>query len=169
MKASDFYFQLINDPSSDPSCFFLITPRLYYDSEGCLSDESGLADEVLPNKFVELAESTFEYNGPTEHGRQTLIDAGFVEINFGLDSVKPVENLEGEDDYEETEEEEEEDENDIDYLLKQDDVKSSHNLDYSNLPSSQLERHLKAMIQTESFLEAAKIKKELDSRTELNK
>ena len=105
MKPSDFYFQLVHQASGS---FFLITPVLYYDTEGCLSDESGVADSVLPKGFYELTESTYEYEGTLETGRQLLIDIGTREIDFGFNNaVEPSESNE-EDYYHEDEESDEE-------------------------------------------------------------
>lgn len=167
MKPEDFYFQLVHCPQTEPDYVFIVTPRLYYDSEGCLSDESGIADEVMPNGFGELMESYYEYNGNAQVGRQILLAAGFKEIDFGLNNpVPPMQNGDDEEDYHEEEANEddisdEKYEQDIDYLLKHGESKP---FDYKNTSTDKLLRHLKIMLMSDSFEEAAKIRDELISR-----
>ncbi len=158
MKPQDFYFEL---SKNEDEAFFLITPKAYYDKEGCLSDESGLADEILPSGFCELAESTYEYNGTPENGRQLLIDLGMKEISFGFQKGEPSNNedtLEDGEDHEDGEEY-----NELDELLKEDDSEYKA-FDYKNLSTDKLLRHMRVMIDTEAFEEAAKIRDELNSR-----
>ena len=158
MKPQDFYFEL---SKNEDEAFFLITPKAYYDKEGCLSDESGLADEILPSGFCELAESTYEYNGTPENGRQLLIDLGMKEISFGFQKGEPSNNedtLEDGEDHEDGEEY-----NELDELLKEDDSEYKA-YDYKNLSTDKLLRHMRVMIDTEAFEEAAKIRDELNSR-----
>lgn len=158
MTPQDFYFELCREVSGT---FYLITPKAYYDREGCLSDESGLADEILPSGFCELAESTYEYNGTPENGRQLLIDLGMKEISFGFQKGEPSNNedtLEDGEDHEDGEEY-----NELDELLKEDDSEYKA-FDYKNLSTDKLLRHMRVMIDTEAFEEAAKIRDELNSR-----
>ena len=155
MEPKDFYFELSRKVSGS---FFLITPRLYYDTEGCLSDESGIADEVVPEGFYELQESTYEYQGTPEKGRELLIDIGMKEINFGLQPGEP--SAESSDDDQEFEEDDLKDE--IDILLKNED--EPHPFDYKNVSTDKLIRHLNVMLSTDAFEEAAKIRDELTSR-----
>jgi len=166
MKGTDFYFQLIHNPRHEPAYTFLITPKGYYDIEGALSDESGIADGILPEGFGELMESTYEFVGTSEVGRQMLIDIGMTEIDFGFNNpVAPAENNE-EEDYQEEEASEEDYstekyEQDIDYLLQHGEKKP---FDYKETSTDKLFRHLKIMLMSESFEEAAKIRDELTSR-----
>lgn len=156
MEPKDFYFELSHNASGT---FFLITPVAYYETEGCLSDKSGVADAVLPKGFYELMESTYEYDGNIEIGRQILLDLGFKEISFGLSpgeqSVNSATNpnLENEDD-----------DNDLDILLNET-PDEPYPFDYKNVATDKLLRHLKMMVSTDSFEEAAKIRDELNSRT----
>jgi len=91
MKPDEFYFQLCyNEPTEfSPDHFFTITPKAYFDAEGYLSDESGLADEALPIGFFEVMESTYEYEGDPLDGRNKLLEFGFTEINFNLGECEP--------------------------------------------------------------------------------
>lgn len=155
MTPQDFYFELCREVSGT---FYLITPKAYYDREGCLSDESGLADAILPSGFCELAESTYEYNGTPENGRQLLIDLGMKEISFGFQKGEPSNK---EDTLEDGEYQAEYDE--LDELLKEDDIEYKA-FDYKNLSTDKLLRHMRVMIDTEAFEEAAKIRDELNSR-----
>lgn len=156
MQAKDFYFQLVRQMSGN---FFLITPISLYDIDGILSDESGVADEVLPEGFYELTESTYEYQGTPETGRQLLIDIGMKEINFGFQPGEP--SLQS--DNEVLMEDDVEDDNEIDNLLYYN-TDEQHSFDYNNISTDKLIRHLNVMISTEAFEEAAKIKIELNSR-----
>lgn len=159
MKPQDFYFEL---SKNEDESFFLITPKAYYDTEGCLSDESGLADAILPSGFCELAESTYEFNGNPETGRQLLIDLGMKEISFGFQ--KGESSKAGEDDFgDEDEDEEKEEYDELNELLKEDDSEYKA-FDYKNLSTDKLIRHMRVMIETEAFEEAAKIRDELNSR-----
>ncbi len=153
MQPKDFYFEY--SKQAEEPCF-LITPRTYYDLEGVLSDESGVADAVVPEGFYELAESMYEYDGNIEHGRQLLLDAGFQEISFGLTP--------GETSQDTTEEynDEEEEYDEIDTLLQEDN--EPHPFDYKNVSTDKLLRHLTVMVSTDAFEEAAKIRDELKSR-----
>lgn len=156
MKPQDFYFELRKDVSGT---FYLITPKNYYDTEGCLSDESGVADDILPAGFSEMAESTYEFTGNSEVGRQLLLDLGMKEISFGLQKGEASMHPEGPMNGEETPEEY----NELDDLLKEDDS-AFNEFDYKNLSTDKLLRHLQVMINTEAFEEAAKIRDELNSR-----
>lgn len=167
MEGKEFYFQLVREGCKKP--FFLITPKKYYDTEGCLSDESGVASEALPEGFSELLESHYEFDGNPDAGRQYLLDAGFEEIDFGFNNrVEPVEN--GDEEYHDEEHEyddEERDEDDLDSLLNETDSNVSAPTapgDYSNVATDKLMRHLQMMLKCESFEEAAKIRDELNSR-----
>jgi hypothetical protein len=158
MEAKDFYFELCR---KETDSYFLITPKSYYDKEGCLSDESGIADEALPKGFYELQESMYEYDGTSENGRQLLIDAGMKEISFGLGPGEPSSpGMDEEGEYEEDDEDYRED--DLDTLLKDDDQPNA--FDYKNISSDKLLRHLNVMVSTDAFEEAAKIRDELNSR-----
>lgn len=180
MQGKDFYFQM---QTNQDGTFFLITPKRFYDSEGCLCDESGVADEAVPPGFTESSESTYEFDGAAPIGRQRLLEFGFVEIDFGFGQEEPRE--ESDDDYHEDEEEDNGDDrpsyyplpgqnpqrlpatDDLDHLLGQPEAREpakKHELDYSQMETSELLRHLNVMVRTESYREAAKIKTELDSR-----
>jgi len=166
MEPKDFYFQLIRE--GEPH--FLITPKQYYNSEGCLSDESGVADGILPQGFCESAESMYEFVGNIDTGRELLLAAGMEEIDFGFNNrVEPVEGGDEEmvnEEFDEEERDVEEDTNDLDSLLNEDNNCESSTApgDYSNVPNDKLIRHLKMMLTCESFEEAAKIRDELTSR-----
>jgi hypothetical protein len=166
MEPKDLYFQLVEDVTADPPAYFIITPKKYYDAEGCLSDESGFTEGVLPENFYELAESMFEFDGTPQLGRDILINLGVTEINFGFNNpVEPVQG--GDDDYDEGQEyngeEDEEGEDELDKLLNNG-ASPVNNFDYKNLSTDQLLRHKKVMVDNEDYMEAAKIQKELDSR-----
>ncbi|HUU88966.1 MAG TPA: hypothetical protein VMX17_14620 [Candidatus Glassbacteria bacterium] len=164
MEPKDFYFQLVEDVNSDPPAYFLITSKKYYDTEGCISDESGVADEVLPQGFGELMESHYEFDGTPQLGRDILLNIGMTEINFGLAAGEPVREG-GDEEYDEGQDygDEEDDEQDLDALLNNGEV-SMKSFDYKNLSTDQLIRHRKVMVNNEDYMEAAKIQKELDSR-----
>lgn len=87
MKPVDFYFQLCaGDGGRDH--YFLITPKKYFDKTGELSDESGVADDVIPEGFFEELESTYTFDGNPLDGRRNLMALGFTEINFGFPSCE---------------------------------------------------------------------------------
>ncbi len=151
MKPKDFYFEVCRDVSNT---FYLITPKSYYDREGCLSGESGIADSVLPQGFYELAESTYDFEGTPEEGRQILLNLGMKEISFGLQKGEVSVN----------EEEFKEEYDELDSLLKEDEKNEPHPFDYKNVSTDKLIRHRKMMIETEAYEEAAKIRDELISR-----
>lgn len=168
MKASDFYFQLSKNGDEH---FFLITPKAFYDTEGCLSDESGIADEILPVGFGEACESTYEYDGDPDLGRQHLLNIGMKEIDFqfqaGEKSEASNDSEHGEYEEQETEDDNEDPEdNEIDNLLYRTpkEREMANPFDYKNVSTDKLLRHLNVMISTEAFEEAAKIQAELNSR-----
>lgn len=164
MEPKDFYFQLTHQASGS---FFSITPKAVYDLDGCLSDESGVADEVLPEGFYELSESTYEYDGPVETGRQLLIDIGMKEIDFGFNNlVVPMESDEEHEEFHPRDEEgEEDDEDDLDMLLAEGIIPNiNKEIDYKNTATDKLLRHHKIMVMSESFEKAAEIRDELHSR-----
>ncbi len=161
MEPKDFYFQLIKDPTRKPADCFLITPRYHYDLEGCLSEESEVAKSVLPDGFLELSYSMYVYNGDATIGRQILLNLEMKEIDFGLNPGEP--STSNSDSMDNNYHEEETDEDDLDYLL-QNDEPQVNSFDYINLSTDQLMRHQKVMLNTEDYMEAAKIQKELDSR-----
>lgn len=148
MEAKDFYFELSQNAEE---CVFLITPRHYYDIEGVLSDESNVAGDLLPEGFSELTESTYEFNGTPEVGRQLLIDIGMKEFNFGFQPGEP------------SSKSEEVEQDEVDNLLYRNQPEPDL-FDYKNVSTDKLIRHMNMMASTEAFEEAAKIKKELDSR-----
>jgi hypothetical protein len=159
MKGSDFYFQVINQASGT---FFLITPISYYTQEGCLSDESDVAGDILPAStgFYELAESTYQYEGDLETGKKFLIDLGLIQIDFGFHNKVEPEKPNFEEEYLN------EDEDELDILLKEDTAQKT--IDYTDMSTDKLLRHIKIMLLSESFEEAEKIKVELHSRGETN-
>lgn len=168
MEARDFYFELVHKASGS---FFLVTTKKYYDAEGVLSDESGVADKVLSADFLEIKASTYEYAGNIEIGRQILLDLGMTEISFGLQQGEPSAKS-NDDDYEPGEEDFDDDgdeiirENDIDSLLYS--VDKQDEFDYKNLSTDKLMRHLNVMVSTDAFEEAAKIRDEINSRNVIN-
>ena len=81
----DYYFKMHagnpQDPYSDGD-FFSITPRSYFDNEGYLLDtELGIDDLLYQNKFYCLTDSTYEYDGDANIGRQKLLSLGLIENN----------------------------------------------------------------------------------------
>ena len=54
-----------------PTTVFAITPKEFFDAEGCLSDEHFDEDEI-PKGFFNLMESTFEFNGTRAEGEVLL-------------------------------------------------------------------------------------------------
>ncbi len=157
MEAKDFYFEVLRQVSGTT---YLITPKLLYDTEGVLSDESGVADEVLPKGFYELTKSTYQFEGTAEDGRQILLDIGMKEISFGFQPGEPSVNSSNDEGFP-GEEVDEEVEDELDILLK--DVEPDA-FDYKNISTDKLMRHLSIMISTDAFEEAAKIRDELTSR-----
>jgi hypothetical protein len=182
MDGKDFYFQLIKEPKP----YFLITPKIYYDREGCLSDESGIAHGILPMNFSEETESTFSFLGNQDAGRELLLASGFIEIDFGFGAVAPTDDPDNDDypevDDEDVEKEYEEEEtpedddvdnrahhrvlDEIDSLLneKEENQPVANTFDYKNMTTAELLRHKKVMVASESYLEAAKIQTELETR-----
>jgi hypothetical protein len=81
LKPDDYYFQLdsIIACGTNGDHYFNITPKGYFDLTGALSNLSGIADHVVPDKFYELQESVYEYDGNPQVGRQLLLNAGFIE------------------------------------------------------------------------------------------
>lgn len=158
MEAKDFYFQQSKGPEGET--LFYITPKAYYDREGCLSDESGVANSILPVEFGEVMESVYEYEGEPQAGRQILLDLGMQEINFGLDEGEPSVQRDDDEYYQDPEDE---GEDEITSLLKED-SNEPHPFDYKNVSTDMLIRHKKMMIETEAYEEAAKIQEELNSR-----
>jgi hypothetical protein len=105
MEGKEFYFQMMTN--DDQSVVFLITPKKYYDTEGCLLDVMGAVTEVLPNGFTEVQPSFFKYGGRTpDVGKEMLKTIGMSEINFGLTSVKPNKSREHEADMADEDDEE---------------------------------------------------------------
>lgn len=161
MEAKDFYFQLTHRELKN---FFLITPIEVYNKDGVLSEESGVADEVLPKGFIETQESVYEYEGEPQVGRQILLDLGMQEINFGLDEGEPSTNSNDDEGYFYNGERIEEEEYDELKELLKEDSNEPHPFDYKNVSTDMLIRHKKMMIETEAYEEAAKIQEELNSR-----
>jgi len=161
MEGKDFYFQMVNEASGT---IFYITPKKYYDTEGCLSDESGVANAIVPKGFYELQESTYQFEGSSDTGKSLLVSLEMIEIDFGLHTpATPMNGNQNNDIEEEYTEEHEYD--DLDTLLEDklpgDEIDP---LDYKNTSTAKLLRHIKMMLRTESFEEAEKIKTELHSR-----
>jgi len=164
MEAKDFYFELSNCRTSsdiEDQWIFAITPKVYYDREGCLSDEEGIASEVLPQDFEEVAESQYEYSGDPQYGRQILIDLGMKEISFGFGPGE--QSAEASDDHDYDDGEEGPDKDELDELLKEGGC-DPNPFDYKNVSTDKLLRHLTMMLSTDSFEEAVKIRDELTSR-----
>lgn len=164
MEGKDFYFQLVKEESGEE--YFLITSCEYYDKEGCLDDDSGVPDNILPEGFGEMAEAMYEYDGSANKGREILLSIGMKEINFGFEKGEP--SASG-DDYREEENEMEDEEgeiaeryDDLDTLLN--DKNEPNPFDYKNVSTDKLLRHRKVMVSTEAYEEAAKIRDELISR-----
>lgn len=80
MKASDYVF-CVDTSHEEDGVAFCITSAAYFEENGCLCDgqEDADIDEVLPPKFANLMEGSWEYYGESwQEGKQKLLDAGFV-------------------------------------------------------------------------------------------
>jgi hypothetical protein len=76
---SDFYFAVCKGEHEDPPVdTFVVVSKNYWKRNKCLDDSGGRADHVLPDGFVEVMESEYEYDGDTEAGREKLLKLGFV-------------------------------------------------------------------------------------------
>lgn len=76
---SDYYFQLNTEPEEEGPIFF-ITKRLYYDRYHGLDDRCGSHNTPMPPDFgCEIMEATWDYDGDPMIGRQSLLNAGFIE------------------------------------------------------------------------------------------
>ena len=167
MEAKDFYFELSNCRTTsdiEDQWVFAITPKAYYDAEGCLSDEEGVAEGILPDGFEEVAESQYEYHGDPQQGRQLLLSLGMKEISFGLAPGEKSSEANDEE-YAEDEDMEEEgtDEDELDEMLKEHNCEPNP-FDYKNVSTDKLLRHMSIMLSTDAFEEAAKIRDELIGR-----
>lgn len=77
----DYYFMMGSDPNTKPNDFFIVVPKNYWDDNQInRCEEDFPVYEVLKNnKFNQVQENKFEYNGSLKDGRDTLIALGFVE------------------------------------------------------------------------------------------
>jgi len=78
LESYDFYFQLADETAEDGGHYFMITPKAYFDTNGCLFDDH-FSMNIFPPSFESLCESIFRYDGDPQVGRQLLIKAGFIE------------------------------------------------------------------------------------------
>lgn len=74
-----YYFQAYPDP--DSGTIFLIAEKTHFDKTGYFDDDirDDLEDTLGPLGFYDLEETTYEYDGPPEDGRQKLLQLGMVE------------------------------------------------------------------------------------------
>lgn len=78
LKPNEYYFQQVRDDDED---IFLITPKEYFDTNGCLPDLY-MPQQAFPPGFYELCDATFEYDGDSAKGRDLLLAAGFIELKM---------------------------------------------------------------------------------------
>lgn len=69
-SAARFYWQYSNQDDL-PVPIFVITPKDLFDAEGCLSDEH-FDEEGIPEGFVNVMESTFEFDGTRQQAEALL-------------------------------------------------------------------------------------------------
>ena len=79
----DYYFKMIvGDVNCTPNDYFIITPKVYWDTNNCLYDDELEIDTLLENNgLYELEESIYEYSGQIQVGRTLLLSLGFIENN----------------------------------------------------------------------------------------
>ena len=65
-----FYWQYI-EQEDVPTTVFAITPKEFFDVEGCLSDEH-FDEDGIPKGFSNLMESQFEFDGTRKEGEAIL-------------------------------------------------------------------------------------------------
>jgi hypothetical protein len=68
-SAVRFYWQYIEQDSPIPA--FSITPKDFFDANGCLSDEH-FDEEEIPEGFENVMESTFEFDGTRQQAEALL-------------------------------------------------------------------------------------------------
>ena len=78
LKPGDYYFQLDAEKDGFEEDRFFVTPKVYYDNYGYLLD-NWIPMGVFPSGFAQTCDSTYEYNGNAQVGRQLLLNAGFIE------------------------------------------------------------------------------------------
>jgi len=72
-KPEDFYFMVENSGHA------VITPKEYYDQNGCMYDQHLLIDHILPKELGEEMEGAYSFEVSPEEMRDKLLKLGFVE------------------------------------------------------------------------------------------
>lgn len=84
MKPSDYLFCVDHANSTEESALFVFTPASHWNQFRCL-DDSGEDIEGLPEDFMQLMESCYEYYNPTCLTGEAVIAAGLKElVNAGF-------------------------------------------------------------------------------------
>ena len=78
----DYYFRMDLNVGGIDGPYFSITPKSYFDLEGCLlDDELGIDSLLYSNKFYCMTDSAYEYDGDPNTGRNVLLSLGLIENN----------------------------------------------------------------------------------------
>ena len=87
-KPSDFYFAVNkfmdfcageDEDARDGYTYIAIVPKVYFNKENCMWDQSMYLDHILPDDFNEAMESIWECERSIEDARKVLIEMGFEE------------------------------------------------------------------------------------------
>ena len=81
---ADFYFAVSNSLSFDPEendafTFIALVPKVYFNKEGCMWDQSMNLDHILPEDFGEEMESIWGTSRNIEDVRKDMLARGFEE------------------------------------------------------------------------------------------
>lgn len=77
---NQYYFQYYFDPESEVP-IFLIAEKQHYDKTGYFADDiaADINDTLYPLGFCDIEETSYEYNGSIEEGREKLVALGMIE------------------------------------------------------------------------------------------
>lgn len=76
----DYYFRFDPNVGGSDGPYFSITPKEFFDFEGCLLDnELGIDNLLMSHNFMGLTDSMYEYKGDPVVGRNELLKLGLVE------------------------------------------------------------------------------------------
>jgi hypothetical protein len=78
-KPSDFYFDVKANLGVDGFTMITIVPKLYFDKEGYMWDQSMNLNHILPADLSEAMESCWDSERSAEEVRQDLLARGFEE------------------------------------------------------------------------------------------
>jgi hypothetical protein len=76
---SDFYFSVMREDDNDPFTLVSIVPKLYWEENAYMWDQTMFLDHILPPDLSESMECIYDSDRSVEEVRKDMLARGFLE------------------------------------------------------------------------------------------